>query len=48
MPSFWGFTDKHAFTWVPGAKPLMFDEEYKPKGAFFATQAALADFVNKS
>ncbi|KAM0331236.1 hypothetical protein ACHAQA_002905 [Verticillium albo-atrum] len=45
--SFWGFTDKHAFTWVPGAKPLMFDEEYKPKGAFFATHAALADFVTK-
>ncbi|KAH6951236.1 glycosyl hydrolase family 10 protein [Ilyonectria sp. MPI-CAGE-AT-0026] len=45
--SFWGFTDKHAFTWVEGAKPLMFDEEYKPKRAFFATHAALADFVNK-
>ncbi|KAM0271136.1 hypothetical protein ACHAQH_009185 [Verticillium albo-atrum] len=46
--SFWGFTDKHAFTWVPGAKPLMFDEEFKPKPAFFATHAALANFVNSS
>ncbi|RNJ59895.1 hypothetical protein D7B24_001133 [Verticillium nonalfalfae] len=45
--SFWGFTDKHAFTWVEGAKPLMFDEEYKPKGAFFATHSALVDFVNE-
>ncbi|PSK36692.1 hypothetical protein B9Z65_1875 [Elsinoe australis] len=29
--SFWGFTDKHAYTWLPGAKPLMFDEDYNPK-----------------
>ncbi|MFI9411264.1 endo-1,4-beta-xylanase [Nocardia gamkensis] len=41
--SFWGFTDKHAYTWVPGAKPLMFDEDYNPKPAFFATWAALAN-----
>ncbi|GAA1572688.1 endo-1,4-beta-xylanase [Actinomadura kijaniata] len=40
--SFWGFTDKHAYTWVPGAKPLMFDDRYVPKPAFFATWAALA------
>jgi GH35 family endo-1,4-beta-xylanase len=40
--SFWGFTDKYAYTWLPGAKPLMFDETYKPKPAFFATWAALA------
>ena len=40
--SFWGFTDKHAYTWVPGAKPLMFDEQYLPKPAFFATWCALA------
>ncbi|OAK93837.1 tomatinase [Phaeosphaeriaceae sp. SRC1lsM3a] len=39
--SFWGFTDKHLYTWIPGAKPLMFDEEYKPKGAYYATHAAL-------
>ncbi|CZT21907.1 related to endo-1,4-beta-xylanase [Ramularia collo-cygni] len=45
--SFWGFTDKHAYTWIPGAKPLMFDEEYRPKGAFFATHAALSEFVAK-
>ncbi|KAJ0415020.1 glycoside hydrolase superfamily [Aspergillus carlsbadensis] len=45
--SFWGFTDKHAYTWLPGAKPLMFDECYKPKGAFYATHSALADFVNR-
>ncbi|GAA3146960.1 endo-1,4-beta-xylanase [Planomonospora alba] len=40
--SFWGFTDKYAYTWLPGAKPLMFDENYHPKPAFFATWVALA------
>lgn len=45
--SFWGFTDKHAYTWVEGAKPLMFDEHYKAKGAFYATQSALKNFVSK-
>ncbi|KAB2341651.1 endo-1,4-beta-xylanase [Actinomadura rudentiformis] len=40
--SFWGFTDKHAYTWVPGAKPLVFDDKYRPKPAFFAIWAALA------
>ncbi|KAI8663286.1 Beta-xylanase [Fusarium keratoplasticum] len=45
--SFWGFTDNHAYTWLPGAKPLMFNEDYKPKGAFFATHAALKNFVSK-
>lgn len=40
--SFWGFTDKHLYTWLPGAKPLMFDEEYRPKGAFYSTHNALA------
>lgn len=44
--SFWGFTDKHLYTWLPGAKPLLFTEDYKPKGAFYATHAALANFVN--
>ena len=44
--SFWGFTDKHAFTWVPGAKPLMFDETYHAKAAFYATHTALANFVS--
>ncbi|KAJ9493108.1 hypothetical protein VN97_g126 [Penicillium thymicola] len=46
--SFWGFTDKHAYTWVQGAKPLMFDQCYKPKSEFYATHAALANFVNGS
>ncbi|OJJ01777.1 hypothetical protein ASPVEDRAFT_41361 [Aspergillus versicolor CBS 583.65] len=46
--SFWGFTDKHGYTWIPGAKPLMFDESYKPKGAFYTTHAALADFANNA
>ncbi|TEA13669.1 Endo-1,4-beta-xylanase C [Colletotrichum sidae] len=46
--SFWGFTDKHAYTWVEGAKPLMFDENYNPKGAFYATHTALSNFVNKT
>lgn len=45
--SFWGFTDKHAYTWLPGAKPLMFDETYHPKSAFYAVHAALRGFVGK-
>ncbi|KAI9163418.1 Endo-1,4-beta-xylanase C [Paramyrothecium foliicola] len=44
--SVWGFTDKHAYTFLPGAKPLLFDENYAPKGAFYATHAALQKFVN--
>ncbi|OQE23323.1 hypothetical protein PENFLA_c011G07398 [Penicillium flavigenum] len=44
--SFWGFTDKHAYTWLPGAKPLMFDECYNAKGAFYATHTALTNFVS--
>lgn len=44
--SFWGFTDKHAYTWVPGAKPLMSDEDYKAKSEFYATHKALSEFVN--
>lgn len=46
--SFWGFTDKHLYTWLPGAKPLMFDEEYNAKGSFYATHTALANFVSSS
>ncbi|CEN60564.1 Putative Glycoside hydrolase family 10 [Aspergillus calidoustus] len=42
--SFWGFTDKHAYTWLPGAKPLMFDETYHAKGAFYAVHDALKGF----
>lgn len=41
---FWGFTDKHLYTWLPGAKPLIFNETYYPKAAYYATHAALADF----
>ena len=44
--SFWGFTDKHAYTWLPGAKPLLFDETYHAKAAFYATHTALAKFVS--
>lgn len=44
--SFWGFTDKHAYTWLPGAKPLMFNETYYPKPAFYAAHTALTDFVS--
>ncbi|KAH8769098.1 glycoside hydrolase superfamily [Diaporthe sp. PMI_573] len=44
--SFWGFTDKHAYTWLEGAKPLIFDENYCPKGSFYATHAALENFAN--
>lgn len=43
--NFWGFTDKHAYTWVPGAKPLMFNENYKAKTEFYAAHKALSDFV---
>jgi GH35 family endo-1,4-beta-xylanase len=43
--SFWGFTDKHLYTWIPGAKPLMFDECYNPKNEFYATHAALENFA---
>ncbi len=28
--STWGFTDKHLYTWLPGAKPLSFDESTAP------------------
>ncbi len=42
----WGFTDRHS--WIPDATghqdaPLIFDEEYRPKPAFFA----LVDVLNK-
>lgn len=43
--STWGFTDKHLYTWLPGAKPLIFDEEYNPKPAYFAFRDALQQFV---
>ena len=43
--SVWGFTDKHLYTWLPGAKPTMFDEEFNPKPAYFAVRDALRSFV---
>lgn len=46
--SFWGFTDKHLYTWLPGAKPTIFDEEFNPKPAYFAVQDALESFVHNS
>lgn len=46
--SFWGFTDKHLYTWLPGAKPLLFDENYNPKPAYFAVRDALRNFVEKT
>ena len=46
--SFWGFTDKHLWTWLPGAKPTMYDEEFNPKPAYFAVRDALESFVHNS
>jgi endo-1,4-beta-xylanase len=46
--SVWGFTDKHLYTWLPGAKPTMFDEEFQPKPAYFAVRDALQQFVYQS
>jgi endo-1,4-beta-xylanase len=46
--SVWGFTDKHLYTWLPGAKPCIFDENYNPKPAYFAVRDALRNFVEKT
>lgn len=46
--SVWGFTDKHLWTWLPGAKPCIFDENYNPKPAYFAVRDALRNFVAKT
>ncbi|WP_216587984.1 endo-1,4-beta-xylanase [Streptomyces brasiliscabiei] len=46
--SFWGFTDKHAYTWLPGSKPLMFDEDYNAKPAYFAVRDSLQSFVQNT
>jgi len=46
--SVWGFTDKHLYTWLPGSKPLMFDENYNPKPAYFAVRDALRNYVDKT
>ena len=44
----WGFTDKHLYTWLPGAKPCLFDEDYNPKPAYFAVRDALRNYVEKT
>ncbi|WP_224092672.1 endo-1,4-beta-xylanase [Arthrobacter sp. StoSoilB13] len=46
--SVWGFTDKHLYTWLPGAKPCLFDENYNPKPAYFAVRDALRNYVEKT
>lgn len=43
--SVWGFTDAHLYTWLPGAKPTLFDEDYNPKPAYFAVRDALQSFA---
>jgi endo-1,4-beta-xylanase len=43
--SVWGFTDAHLYTWLPGAKPTIFDENYQPKPAYFGVRDALQGFV---
>lgn len=46
--SVWGFTDKHLYTWLPGAKPLIFDENYNAKPAYFAVRDALRAHVRNT
>lgn len=46
--SLWGFTDKHLYTWLPGAKPCIFDEYYNAKPAYFAVRDALRNFAEKT
>jgi endo-1,4-beta-xylanase len=41
--SFWGFSDVYIFTWLPGARPHIYDENYNPKPAYFSTWTAMAD-----
>ncbi|HVH99891.1 MAG TPA: endo-1,4-beta-xylanase, partial [Enhygromyxa sp.] len=36
-----GVSDRHAWDELGDARPLLFDEDYQPKPAFFAVQAAL-------
>lgn len=44
--STWGFTDKHLYTWLPGAKPLLFDENFNAKPAYNAYRSALESFTH--
>ncbi|MHC6592778.1 endo-1,4-beta-xylanase [Arthrobacter sp. C152] len=46
--SVWGFTDKHLYSWLPGAKPCLLDENYNPKPAYFAVRDALRNYVEKT
>lgn len=41
--SFWGFTDKHTWTWMPASKPHMFDANIDPKPSFYATLEAITE-----
>lgn len=43
--SFWGFTDKHAYAYVDGAKPLLFDSNYTAKSEYYAVHTALENFA---
>ena len=40
--TFWGFTDKHSWidSYFGPDDPLLFDEEYRAKPAFFGVQDA--------
>jgi endo-1,4-beta-xylanase len=38
--TFWGFTDAHSWIDSEGDDPLLFDEQYQPKPAFFGVQDA--------
>ena len=41
--SFWGFTDKYIWTWLPASKPHIFDKDYNPKPAFYAILNAITN-----
>jgi endo-1,4-beta-xylanase len=42
--SFWGFTDKYHGIWPADSKPLLFDENYNPKPAYWAVFGQLHQF----
>ena len=41
--SVWGVADKHS--WRKDDKPLLFNDDYKPKSSFFAVSAAIDNWV---
>jgi GH35 family endo-1,4-beta-xylanase len=41
-----GFSDRYAWDALGDASPLVFDEDYRAKPAYFAIQAALAGDPN--